>query len=252
MSDPLEHPIADTLGAVDDALDWFSTRLGLPHDAASGPPGEWVCCAAVDARFVARWERELDARLSGTLGRSHPQTCSGYVLDWYAGVPARLGGMAFALGHRVPRLDRHALAFHLHAEHRFPTGVAVLDPRFWCLPDDPAAGHTDATVVPDADALDAVLRAQVKAHADDFLADYSSGARLPRRQRLGAFLDALDSGLRMGAESRGIAGDEATSASPRRTTCCYYFKVSGGAVCSTCPRLVETERVSALPAAAEG
>ena len=65
-------------------------------------------------------------------------------------------------------LDRAALAFRCHPDEEYPESVALLDTRFWCLPDDPAAGHPDATVVADLPALAAVLRAQVRAHGEEF------------------------------------------------------------------------------------
>ena len=114
-------------------------------------------------------------------------------------MPAELGGALFRLARRVPRLDRDAVAFRLAAE-AYPDAYALLDARFWCLPTDPAADHPDATAVADEPALAAVLHAQVRAHADAFLAEHPSRGRLPRRALLGAFTDGVDTGLWLGGD----------------------------------------------------
>jgi hypothetical protein len=129
-------------------------------------------------------------------------------------------------------------------------------------------------VVTDEAALAAVLRAGVRAHADDFLAGYAGGARLARRHRLGDFFDGLDTGVWYGASPRVEAAPEVlrlgalvlpgstpefverstvyrlTDArgrehlSRRRVGCCYYYKVTeGGEACATCPRVSDAERV---------
>ena len=150
----------------------------------------------------------------------------------------------------------------------------MLDSRFWCLPSDPEAPHPDAEVVSSEAELAAVLRSQVRAHADDFLAGYVGGAKLARRHLLGAFFDGLDTGvwyggspqveaaaevLRLGAMvlpgstpefAEGSTVYRLTDArgreqlSRRRVGCCYYYKVTeSGEACATCPRVNDTERV---------
>lgn len=259
-----------TAAAVDGLQAWLGVRVGWPQDSAG-----WIRCADVDAGFLAGWEARIGAHLTRTYGRSHPQTRSGYALDWYAGVAGIVGGACFRQARRVPRLDRVALAFRCHADEEYPDAVALLDTRFWCLPSDPDAGHPDATVVADEAALAAVLRAQVRAHADDFLAAYAGGARLPRRQRLGAFFDSLDTGLWYGGDAGVAAAGEVLGlgatvlpgATPefadgstvhrltdhrgrehlsrRRVGCCYYFKVADdGRACATCPRVDDATRAA--------
>lgn len=263
-------PLASTVATVDGLQEWLDVRLGWPEDSAG-----WVRCTDVDAGFLAGWEARIGAHLTRTYGRSHPQTRSGYALDWYAGVAGVVGGACFRQARRVPRLDRAAMAFRCHADEEYPEAVALLDARFWCLTSDADAGHPDATVVADEPALAAALRAQVRAHADDFLAAYAGGARLPRRQRLGAFFDSLDLGVWYGGDAGVDAADEvlglgatvlpgATAEfadrstvhrltdqrgrehlSRRRVGCCYYFKVADdGRACITCPRVDDATRAA--------
>ena len=179
-----------------------AARLGeaIGRPVLCGEPGPgWTRCADVDAEFVTRWEQAVCAQHVREFGRSHPAATAAYVLGWYAGVPAGLGGALYRLARRVPRLDRDAVAFRLAAE-AYPDAYALLDARFWCLPTDPAADHPDATPVADEPALAAVLRAQVRAHADAFLAEHPSRRRLPRRALLGAFTDGMDTGLWLGGD----------------------------------------------------
>jgi hypothetical protein len=247
------------------------------HPIVHGAPGPgWTRCADVDAAYVARWERDVAAEHVREYGRSHPSAAAGYVLGWYAGIPAGLGAALYRLDRRVPRLDRPAIAFRLAAQ-AYPDAVALLDDRFWCLATDPAADHPAATVVADEVALAAVLRAQVRRHADAFLATYPSRGRLPRRALLGAFTDGVDTGLSLAGDTAGLPAAAAVvlpagpSALPPSTitvrvdgrgrrhvdrttlSCCYYFKVDPAAgPCGTCPRLPVDERLRRLTELPDG
>jgi hypothetical protein len=247
-----------------------AAALGLP--VRCGPPGPddgpgWTRCADVDAAYVAGWERAVAAGHVREYGLSHPTASAAYVLGWYAGVPAMLGGALFRATRRVPRLDRDALAFRRGPEE-YPDAVALLDGRFWCLAADPDASRPTATVVEDESALAAVLRAQVRAHADAFLAGHPFRP-LPRRALLGAFTDGLDTGLWLAGDDDRLLPDAALALPgptlpastlqvlvdgrgrrhlDRRTlSCCYYFKVDPDAgPCGTCPRIPPDERLRRL------
>jgi hypothetical protein len=267
----MARPVADLAAGVIPLAD-SAARLGAAfgRPVLCGEPGPgWTRCADVDAEFVTRWEQAVGAQHRREFGRSHPAAAAAYVLGWYAGVPAELGGALYRLSRRVPRLGRDAVAFRLAAE-AYPDAYALLDARFWCLPSDPAADHPDATPVADEPALAAVLRAQVRAHADAFLAQHPSRGRLPRRTLLGAFTDGMDTGLWLGddpAPERLLpdaalalpAGPSPLPASTlhvlvdgrgrrhvdRRTlSCCYYFTINPAAgPCGTCPRIPSAERL---------
>jgi hypothetical protein len=187
----------------------------------------------------------------------------------------------FRHARRVPRLDPASLAFHGEPGNPIPDAYALLDERFWCLPDDPEATHPLATVVPDVDALTATLRAQVRAHADAFLAGYRPGSPLPRRALLGAFFDGLDTGLWCAEDGTTHPTDPATAIlegrrvlpggtakfpepsalssivdghdreclARRRVSCCFFYRVSRQgpadreASCSTRPRTADQEHL---------
>ena len=91
----------------------------------------------------------------------------------------------------------------------------MLDPRFWCLPEDPAADQPDATVVADQAALVAWLRAEVREHAHAFLATlHPAHRRLPRRALLGAFTDGVDTGLSSPATARRLPAEAPPAVPP--------------------------------------
>jgi hypothetical protein len=264
------HPLKATAERATTARNWLTVEFGEPDGDG------WLRCSDVDATVIASWEACVADRHREWYGRDDPMTSSGYVLSWYADVAPTAGALSFLLDRRVPNLDRDALAFHRYAEVEYPDAIALLDSTFWCLPDDPAADHADATVVSDQQALAAILRAQVRRHADDFLATYRPGARLPRRNLLGAFFDSLDGGFWI-SDSAGVPQQDyvasARLALPgateefvdgtrfysvvddsgrehltrRRVSCCYYFKVAeDGSACTTCPRTSDTERAKRL------
>lgn len=251
--------------------EYFHLRLGLPEDDVG-----WVRCCEVlaDPSSVPRWQADAAAQLRGEHASVPAVTPAAYVLSWYAESPGLVGAVFFHLARRVPRLGPDTLAFHRHPEEHYADAFALLDGRFWCLPDDPAADHPDATVVADVGVLAGRLRAEVRAHADAFLAGYHPGARLPRRSLLGSFFDALDGGLwtageQTGDEAGGVR--DAAQVLPGRTAefreasamyrftdargrehvsrhrvaCCYFYRLSGAeSACFTCPRTTDDERVT--------
>ncbi|GAA4546751.1 iron-sulfur protein [Pseudonocardia xishanensis] len=260
-------------------LDVSMRRVGERPGAAGGlygaPPSDpdrWIRCAEVDAEWYRGWEGRIAASLHGEYGRTDVTAAAALALIWYAGVPGRLGGAAFREARRVPRLGRAEVAFRLGRDEPFIEGYALLDTRFWCLPDDPDAAHPAATVVSDERALAARLRAEVDGHAEGFLRDIRPGARLPRRALRGAFCDGIavgiwvagdqsaaaaeailrDAGLLLsgGVAERGTTSmDVVTDVLGRdhvcmtRACCCYLFRVvDHGRACATCPRVPARER----------
>jgi len=261
------RPLRRTARRLDAVHEWLTVTT------ASVVPDGWLRCSDVDAEVIALWERQAAESQVRYDGRSHPTAAASYALGWYAEIASRVGGTCLLLERRVPRLERAALAFRCHPEDHYPDAVAFLDQRFWCLPGDPDADDPDATVVADEQELAAILRAQVRSHADDFLATYRPGARLPRRDLLGAFFDGLDVGFWRAdhttgptlADSVALAAlvlpggtPEFTDASTLyvvedhagveqltrvRVSCCNFYRVSDtGEACTTCPRTSPEER----------
>lgn len=238
-------------------------RYGLPAVSAG-----WVNCARLlsDANGFHLWRKSLAGWLIDQYGEAPDRTTAGYVMTWYLGVPGYLAALLFHHERRVPSLRPEHLAFRVARPRPHPDAVAVLDPRFVCLPDDPAAGTPDATVVPDERALATVLRGRFTAHAARFVAAFSPTVRFGRHTLWAAATDALDDSMllagRYGGDEGAAVADAAlllpdrqaplTSASTvrplvdhmggrwtrRRESCCFHYLLeSGKGPCSTCPRV---------------
>lgn len=260
------HPLAASLSTVDQAMDWMSFRL------LDVPGAGWTRCdaALAEPEFFTEWRAMIDRRLSERHGSVPERTTAGYVLQWYLGIPAHLGALLFHSARRVPALSPARLAFRI--DPGWVQDVALVPGPFWCLPDDPAAGHRDATPVPDAAGLAAVLRREVVSHATEFLRVYSPLVRFGRRTLWAAVTDVLDTGLLLAGRAFGSARAGAqdarlvlparvapfTSASTtyettdergrthwtrRRGSCCFYYALSGVEnPCATCPRVDDAGR----------
>lgn len=155
------------------------------------------------------------------------------------------------------------------SEHGFADAVAVIGGRVGMLPDDAAAAHADARVVPDRDVLRAVL---LRSLLDDHLAALVASAR--RRRAVGeralwaTVEDALAGSLIwLGRQRgtplqnigeiplfvrtpplRGSAGALLVEHQGRsepfllRTACCRAYRLEGRGKCATCPLLPIPER----------
>ncbi|MGE3287419.1 MAG: (2Fe-2S)-binding protein [Pseudonocardia sp.] len=266
-----ETPLAAVLAGMPPEENVFGLRTGLPDDTAG-----WELCSAVTRARFARWEDDAARYMRREFGGTHPLATSGHTLGWYASIAGYVGGTFFRRARRVPRLSADVLAFRFAEEGPWPDAIALLDDRFWCLPDDPAAGHPAAGPVADAGALAALLRGQVAAFREETLGRVRPSARLPRRTLRGVFTDGLDIGLWLGgpssvADAPQILRDaalvlpggapemlEPTSVyvltdgrgrrhlSRRRIGCCYSYRLPGDDIlaCATCPRVDDEERAA--------
>lgn len=271
-SERVTSRLSETVALLDTIEpDMNAVRLGIPAGQ-----GAWNLCAAVieDQRYVLRWQDAVAEQLSqiySTPASRVDVTAAACVLDWYAYAPGFLAGAMFHVARRVPNVSPEVLAFRRDPVEHWISGTALCDDRFWCLPDDPGADDDGAHVVADEAALAAIARAQVRAHADRFLASYEPGVRLPRRALMGVFFDSLDSGpwiaepLAPGASciesSRLLLPGRAehftdrsrmyeltdlkgrTHISRRRVACCESYRIEpDGAGCFDCPRTNDTRR----------
>ncbi|SDD83266.1 (2Fe-2S)-binding protein [Actinokineospora iranica] len=256
--------LADSLDRVNPRQARATVRFGLPEDRS-----RWTRCAdflAMPDGF-ARWREGLASWLTETYGDSPERTTAGYVMNWYLTVPGYVAGLLFHHERRVPSLRPADLAFRMAQPRPHPDAIAVLSPRFVCLPDDPAAGTPEATVVSDERALAAVLRGRFTAHAARFVEVFAPQVRLGRRMLWAAATDVLDNSLWLagrygGDEGAGVldaalvladgpaplTSDStlrplAESGGPtrwtrRRESCCFHYLLEAGqGTCQTCPRV---------------
>ncbi|MGH3764971.1 MAG: (2Fe-2S)-binding protein [Pseudonocardiaceae bacterium] len=278
------HPLARSVAVVDHAVRLLGFRIlesrpllgASPALEGCGTP--WIECeqALSDATFFPRWRVWVAQRLAGQYALPEQvavpeQATAGYVLQWYLIIPTYLGAALFHSARRVPALAPRHLSFRLDSAALHE--VALRPGRFWCLPDDPDAGHPDAVAVPDEATLATVLRHEVLTHADRFLASYGRQVRFGRRTQWETVTDVLDSGLLLAGRSFGSpragasdarlvlgAGDKPlTSASTicevrdehgrvhwtrRRGSCCFLYAIPGiERPCASCPRVSEADRI---------
>jgi FhuF-like iron-sulfur protein len=273
------HPLAASIATADRAVKLLSFRtFDRTSDLPNAQSSQWIRCdqALADPDFFPRWRGQVAQRLTEQQSHASEQTqvpektTGGYVLQWYLVVPSYLGAVLFHCARRVPSLSPRQLSFLL--DPAAVEGVALQPGRFWCLPDDPDAGHPDAVPVQDEAALGAILRCQVIAHATHFLTVYGPMVRFGSRTQWAAVTDVLDSALLLAGRSFGspqagaadarlvLAGGEKplTSGSTIRQltddrgrthwtrlrgSCCFLYALPGvERPCASCPRLNDSER----------
>jgi hypothetical protein len=159
-----------------------------------------------------------------------------------------------------------------------PAPVALRSGRFWCLPDDAAADHSDATVVPDERALVLELNAMLRErHLPELIETIAQRSRRGRGalwrsatdQLVGAFTRAGGE-LGCDADAQALARIAGDGAPPMRAEvrierfelgdlppytmhlrdgCCLYYCVDGRPPhCSNCPLVDDDRRVQLLTA----
>ncbi|MFJ1597512.1 (2Fe-2S)-binding protein [Streptomyces sp. NPDC088261] len=241
----------------------------LPHD------GGWVSAAGLAAGGAALdtflgWD---EAQILRDYGRpARPDVVASFALHRYAWPACLLVTLPWFLHRRVPRVPVADVAFQ-----RVRGRMAVRTGSFACLPDDPAAGHPDARVVPDEEALRGEVRAAVAEHLGPVLEGFAPRMRRGRRALWGMATDEIVEGLwyvahLLGEEHRamaelelllpgttgpyvGAAGfreltgpDGAALATRDRASCCLYYTLRPDDTCVTCPRTCDADRVGKLTA----
>lgn len=249
--------LAAALRALDARVSWTQVRVGVDER-----PG-WVRCADFVGQpdRLHRWQQQTaDSFDSGSVDPT--LTAAGLVLDWYLAAVVLPGVGVFHLDRIVPDLDPSALALRPGPPGSPVAATAVL---------------TDQPVVVDAGpAGPQLLRAQLQAHAESFLATYAPLTRFGRRTCWAAVTDAVDTAFltagwvsgepdRAAEEAVAVLGDRDEAWVPgaggstlhqvtdrrgrrhwtrRRHGCCFLYRLPHTAACLTCPRVSDAERVA--------
>ncbi|MCT2582555.1 (2Fe-2S)-binding protein [Actinophytocola sp. S1-96] len=262
MTDTRRDALAESVARAGSRQARVALQVGTPEDTH-----DWVNCASLlsDVSLFTRWRAELGEWLIDQYGEAPERATAGYVMTFYLSVPAYLAALLFHHERRVPSLRPEHLAFRVARPRPHPESIALLDRGFVCLPEDPAAGTPEATVVPDERALAAVLRGRFTAHASRFVAAFAPTVRFGRHTLWAAATDALDDSMLLagrygGDEGAGVVDGALllperlvpfTSGSTmrpaetgagwtrRRESCCFHYLLEcGKGPCSTCPRVL--------------
>jgi hypothetical protein len=201
---------------------------------------------------------------------------AGFGLHRYAWPACLLITAPWFLHRRVPRFPvTHVSYDRTHG----PMSFAVHPGPYACLPDDPAATHPDAHVVPDEEALRTEVRAAVAEHMEPVLAGFGPRTRRRGRALWGMVTDEIVEGLwyvagLLGEQRRaehelelllpgstrpyvGSAGfrlltgpNGETLRTRDRASCCMFYTLAPEDTCATCPRTCDADRVAKLTAVA--
>ncbi|MBC8077884.1 MAG: (2Fe-2S)-binding protein, partial [Chloroflexales bacterium] len=241
-------------------------ELGTPQD------GGWHATydlflpgSALFQAQIASAQARLRARAAAIIGSALLQ---GYQWPLVAAAVA-----CYLIDRRVPDLRQENIRIHHNADGE-ADGIAFVAGSFAALPDDSAAAHPDAAIVPGLTALRAVLREGIEAHLGAIIGRIC--AQLGCKPR-GLWLNVADSVAgnlawltqehdktvsmeQIAADVDGVirvAGSllntnqiglfaltyrEQTQVHLDRATCCYWYKTEGGAYCSTCPHRTPADR----------
>ncbi|WP_328718643.1 (2Fe-2S)-binding protein [Streptomyces sp. NBC_00247] len=205
--------------------------------------------------------------------RARPDVVASFGLHRYAWPACLLVTLPWFLHRRVVRVPVEDVAFQRALGH-----FAVRVPEFACLPDDPAASHPDARVVPDEAALRAEVLASVAAHMGPVLEGFGPRMRRGKRALWGMATDEIVEGLwyvahLLGEETRAmtelerllpgatkpyvgaagfreLTGPSGESLPTRdRASCCLFYTLRPEDTCVTCPRTCDSDRVKRLATA---
>lgn len=271
--DPV-HPLQETFARIAQRSEFIRPRLGRP----AGGEG-WIVPAdlfAPQSPSLAALIRATQRRV-----RTEAPTVTGGVLIQEYQWPLLATAVAcFLVDRRVPDLRPENVQLRLPPEESEGEAreqgeqIAFLRGCFVALPDDLAAGRPDALLVPDLDALRAALRTGIETHmafvidkiseavgckpkglwlfVTDYLASMLSW--IMQKQGQSACLTCIEQeahALIGGAQSPlnkkkvsffALTYQGHTHVFLDRASCCYWYKMEGGAYCSTCPHRTKQDR----------
>lgn len=274
---PNDHPLPQTFTRIHQLNQYIGARFGTP----AAP--DWLS----PTELLAPQSPALAAQINATQQRLHTKavnTIGGALLQEYQWplISAAVG--CFLVDRRVPDLQPEQIRLYVPATEPAETEVAhssriaFCSGHFAALPDDPAADHPDATLVPDLAALRDNLRTGLESHFGWVIERLSQGVGCNPRglwlyvtDRIAGTLAWL---MQEQDKSCGLARIEPefnvllrTPASPLmnkkvglfeltykdqthayldRATCCYWYKTDGGDYCTTCPHHTKEDRNAKL------
>jgi hypothetical protein len=267
------HPLSATFEQIERAAnnheyeeEYLDLRIG--HPAETG----WYTPAEIFAD-EGRLARELMEKIGAENQTSDASIMGNWFFGSYTWMLSSAGIGSFIAGRRVPDISIDNVAFKI-SPHGTPIGLALRQARFTALPDDPAAGHPDVTIVADEVTLRETYREQYIAHLEQVIPQVRAASRfgvgamwIAAADTCASMLIHLSKELSAGPVSQtdidpfitrkplkaksGILEIEHNGEIHQfldRASCCFYYKTGkeDAEKCSTCPLRPMEERVEQL------
>jgi hypothetical protein len=249
-------PISVTLSRAAERIEYLSATCGERPDG-------WHL-----ASDVVNDPDAVNALLDQVLtiyGTGNRQIGAAFLVLGYFWSPMLAALACYTLDRRLPDLSPDAVAFDLS------DGVRFTSPRFCALPDDPDAGHPDALILPDRDALrDRLVQQLEQEHAEPLFATLRSVAPYGLNGMRANYVDRLVSALiwiseslndpeiarcevpafvsRMTEKRRAgiieLQHDGHAGIYQQRSGCCLNYRLPGKEKCDTCSLRPLEERLT--------
>lgn len=267
VSQTLTHtPLRETLTRVASLNDHLKVQLGTPGG------DDWFSPAAFlqdETVLETLWTRL--ATEAKTTDRVYLKQSAFGAYIWQLTV---CGVASYLIARRVPDLSATNTMLHLD-DKGWIDAMALLTPRFACLPGDPATDDAYATVVPDDETLrrfylQALLTEHVEAFMGAMKSRYKYGLRamqetladriagsliwllkdLERKAEIHAEVEAFLALLPFTSKSGVLEVPFEGGSEPflKRASCCMSYRLPQHGYCTSCPLQPEEERIARFQA----
>ncbi len=274
---PNDHPLSQTFTHIHQLNQYIGARFGPPVEP------DWLS----PAELLVPHSPALAAQLDATQKRLHTKavnTIGGALIQEYQLPLISVAVACFLVDRRVPDLQPEQIRLYLPTtepadeEGVYSPRIAFCSGRFVALPNDPAADHPHATIVPDLAALRDHLRTGLESHFGWVIERLSAAVGCKERglwlyvtDRIAGTLSWL---MQEQDKQIGISGIEPefsallrVAGSPLvskkvglfelaykeqrhvyldRATCCFWYKSDDGDYCTTCPHRTKEDRNAQL------
>ncbi|MCS6828834.1 MAG: (2Fe-2S)-binding protein [Caldilinea sp.] len=267
----VEHPLRRTFARIGHMHRYIQVRLGETDEVG------WIAPIDLFTPGAVALQKMIDAAQK-RLRTEAANIIAGALLQEYQWPLIASAIAGFLIDRRVPDMSLQNVRLRLPSQEsktqEVHESIAYCCGRFAALPDDPAADHPDAWIVPDPDALRAYLRAGIEAHMGwvigrlsqylgcserglwPYVTDRCGGMLcwlMQQQQRTAASEDIEEefqallkvSGSPLNNKKAGLFAltyRDCTRVFLNRATCCFWYKTEGGDYCANCPHRTQTDR----------
>jgi len=259
-------PLQDTLTRAAALSDYLKVSVGTPTGEDWFTPATFVDDEGV---LETLWTRTAEAAKTGDRAYLKGSVFGSYI--WMLTVS---GVATYLLARRVPDLSARNTVLHVD-EAGWIDALALKEPCFACLPDDPAANSPHAAVVPDLGTLRRFyLQGLLTEHLEAFMAvmkfRYKYGRRAMQETLADRIVGTLIWLLKEQGEKERIDGEVETFSSLlpfksgsgvlevpfggrcepflKRASCCLSYRLPEHGYCTSCPLQSEEEQIARFQA----